>query len=355
MLLLSSCALAGDFADRVVSYAPAPGVSAGVPDFADPTAALGAPAGAGPVDGSATGVVTLSGFGGEIVLAFDHTVLDDPRNPHGLDAIVFGNAFWSCVSGCAGTDPARRWSEAGVIELSLDVNDNGLADDPWFVVRGSSLPDPPASALATRDWGGGIVTSGYELPAAFSPPPPFFLVNPADSTATGDEAFWGYADLSPVLPLGDLSGAVGAPGEGRTDDPEDDPSMSPGAYYTFPDDPRTLGIDPRAPGGDAFDIAWAVDPQTGAPANLPGFDFMRIRTGVDAPLGPLGELSTDLDAVADVRAVGDLDGDDAIGPADLAALIGAWGTPGGRADLDGDGVVAASDLALLVGGWGGAP
>jgi len=53
-------------------------------------------------------------------------------------------------------------------------------------------------------------------------------------------------------------------------------------------------------------------------------------------------------AVAD--CVGDLDGSGARDAADLAALLGAWGT--GGADLDGDGDTDAADLAILLAGWG---
>ena len=51
-------------------------------------------------------------------------------------------------------------------------------------------------------------------------------------------------------------------------------------------------------GGDAFDIAWAVD-SSGNPANLDGFDFIRIATAVDVNMGGLGEASSEIDAVAD--------------------------------------------------------
>ncbi len=46
----------------------------------------------------------------------------------------------------------------------------------------------------------------------------------------------------------------------------------------------------------------------------------------------------------------DLDGDGAVGAADLALLLGSWGTS--DADLDGDGVTGASDLAVMPGAWG---
>ena len=49
----------------------------------------------------------------------------------------------------------------------------------------------------------------------------------------------------------------------------------------------------------------------------------------------------------------DLDGDGIVGAADLAILLGSWGScEGCPADLNGDGVVGAADLAILLGSWG---
>lgn len=47
--------------------------------------------------------------------------------------------------------------------------------------------------------------------------------------------------------------------------------------------------------------------------------------------------------------LGDFDGDGDVDGADLAFLLGAWGTPTG--DLDGNGDTDASDLAILLGAW----
>ncbi len=49
--------------------------------------------------------------------------------------------------------------------------------------------------------------------------------------------------------------------------------------------------------------------------------------------------------------LGDLSGNNEVGPDDLAILLGAWGGSG-AADLDGDGTVDAADLAVLLGAWG---
>jgi hypothetical protein len=62
---------------------------------------------------------------------------------------------------------------------------------------------------------------------------------------------------------------------------------------------------------------------------------------------------TDGDGVPDECGAGcsaDLDGDGTVGPADLSALLGAWGTP--KRDLDGDGVTGAGDLSMVLSAWG---
>lgn len=50
----------------------------------------------------------------------------------------------------------------------------------------------------------------------------------------------------------------------------------------------------------------------------------------------------------------DLTGDAVVDAADLAAMLGAWGSAG-AADLNADGVVDAGDLSVLLGGWGPCP
>lgn len=85
-----------------------------------------------------------------------------------------------------------------------------------------------------------------------------------------------------------------------------------------------------------------------AALGLAGIRYVRI----DGP-GIFG-VSPEIDAIADVAPgvpVADLNGDGSVNAADLAILLGAWGTPGGAADLNGDGDVDAGDLAILLGSW----
>ncbi|MCW5766586.1 MAG: hypothetical protein KIT68_11500 [Phycisphaeraceae bacterium] len=284
------------FATTVVRYEPAPGQNVRSPAYSDPQRALGAPVGGGPAAPNNAKVVTLGGFGGSITLGFDHRIANRPptaRNPLGLDAIVFGNAFF------VGGDSARRWAEGGVIEISIDANGNGLADDLWYVVPGSRL-----SATAAR------VSRSYDpanLPPSWVPPgrgSPWTVdafridengwltggVPVIFAADTEHESVWGYADCTPALSLGDFDG----------DGVIDRPDVGADVFYTKPDDPFRVGIAAGSCGGDAFDIAWAVDGD-GLPANLPGFDFIRITTAVDALAGVFGEVSVEIGGVAEVR------------------------------------------------------
>jgi len=293
------------FATRVIAFNPAPGQFVQHPQFNDAASALGAPIGGGTIAPDLTKLVSLGGFGGCLTLGFDHRILDDPRNPMGLDAIVYGNA--SFVNG----HPNRRFAEAATIEISLDANGNGLADDAWLVVRGPQLPLVPQASIAGVTWDDNIPdptfapaepswipqgrtgqwqTWAYALPALFAGP---VVVNPL-GLGSSTEAVWGLADHTPTLLLGDLDG----------DNMVDDPGTSPAWFYTIPDDPFAVGITPGSGGGDAFDIAWAVDPATGLPANLPGFDFIRLTTAIDSVHATFGEISAEIGGVADVRFLG---------------------------------------------------
>ena len=128
-------------------------------------------------------------------------------------------------------------------------------------------------------------------------------------------------------------------------------------FYTRPDNPFAVGLTPGSGGGDGFDIAWAVDRATGEPALLDGFDFIRVTTGVNLVVvnPPFGEVSTEIDAVADVLEglLGDADGDGDIDLDDYAVFSGCTVGPGVTApsspcrvvDFDQDGDVDLLDFA----------
>lgn len=264
-------ALDDPWADEVIEYSPMSPVSG----FTDPLKALGPPQG-GPVNQPNNGsVVSLGVPRARITLKFDTPVTDDPQNPFGLDCIVYSNAFW------VGGNPQRKFQEPGIIEISADTNANGMADDEWFLIPGSrglsyaagltpiiSEPDGDDNDSDPLIMSGNVVN------------PNFSDGNPNNN---GDEFNWGYAEFTPTV-------------REYLDN------------HVRPDNPLAVGMTARSGGGDAFDIGWAVD-DTGALAGITSFDFIRITTLVDRLMPGLGNVSTEIDAVADVAPAIDTDGD----------------------------------------------
>lgn len=358
LFIIIEQALASPFATEVMRFDPAPGQFVNDEQFNDPNRALGAPIGGGINAGGNTSIVSLGMFGGSITLGFDHTVMDDLLNPLGMDAIVFGNAFWP------GSNPSDHWAEPATIEISLDENQNGLADDPWYLIPGSHIPSPAEQWLAMT-WDDDIsdetypppfehwipsgfsntwTTSAYELPAElFSES---ITRNPSDDPFV--EGIFGYAEYTPTLFLGDMN----------ADNTIDLPEMLPEDFYTVPDDPFYVGMSPGSGGGDAFDIAWAVHPITGMPANLTGFDFIRLTTAVYVDIdlvGPIGEKSAEIDAVTDVKPdpFGDYDDDGDIDLLDVAELQICFGLENpiemgcDRFDREPDQIISITDASKM--------
>lgn len=255
------------WADSVTIYNPGPGYWQY--PYRDETRALGRPWGAGPYVADNSSVITLgdrltltdpagnvTARLGTITLDFGDRVLDDRRNPHGLDFIVFSNAIWTQG------DPEVRYQEPAFVEVSEDgVN--------WFLILPNILP-------------GDLKGAPQE----------------GQDTGTSTTALRGYAEYTPTLPL---------PAGTRAEE-----------FYTVPDrpsfagDPESLLIDEGSGGGDAMDIAWAVQetspgvPRTDAegrpiPANLDSIRHVRITDAVSGDYqDPLYEISAEIDAVASV-------------------------------------------------------
>ncbi len=177
------------YAWRVVAADVAPGGA-----YGDPANALGAPSRTVPgwngPDYPATPAAPAWGGGrlvsldsareddgacGSITVEFDHPVADDPRNPFGLDFIVFGNALHTLGGGSSFTgvgDPATVVfstgsvaAERGLVEASADgTNWFAFADGPYaddFAPTMSRLYDPEdpdlslfgSSAITNKWWG----------------------------------------------------------------------------------------------------------------------------------------------------------------------------------------------------------
>ncbi len=133
VLLVSTHAWALPFATSVESYLPGADTN---PAFQDPAVALGMPAtenGFGdvtPFASAFTGDLLVQvGSGGELVIGFDEPVLDNPPDfSHGIDLLIFGNAFFFNPDFTGPTLALDVFAEAGDIAVSQD----GAA---WFPIH----------------------------------------------------------------------------------------------------------------------------------------------------------------------------------------------------------------------------
>ena len=141
------------FATAVISYEPGSSPAIG---YTNPASALGEPARftSSPWDGGAVtpfapawlpSQVVSIGAGGSLVLELDAPAVDDPRNPFGIDLIVFGNSFFSDLGGGAGVCGSIA-ADGGLIEVSSDgatwCTVPGVAADGLFPTLGYLDADP---------------------------------------------------------------------------------------------------------------------------------------------------------------------------------------------------------------------
>jgi hypothetical protein len=268
-------------ANLIIEYMPGAGQFINNTSFNNPNEICCEPTGGTTMAPDNSSMLTLGGFGGYVIFKFP----DKVANESGYDLIFYGNAFWN------GDNPQNRWIEPGYIEVSVDENSNGLADDKWYLIPGSHITDSDGdgdyeehketqiyhtsdteylpenkSYYPDSQYYPDINTTSYSLTAYRLPDEICGTVNNPDPV---NESVWGYADVNP--------------------------NLLEGQY--LPDDPTTVGIDADTRGGDAVDIDNAIDPNTGEQVNLPQIDFIKITNGCNVILGTLGEVSAEIDAV----------------------------------------------------------
>ena len=274
------------FVSKVLDYLPAPGQYTNS-DF------IGTPSAANSIVGTNKGMVSLGAFGGSITVYFAQGIQNDPANPYGVDFTIYGNS-------------TMTWSEPGIIQVMKDENHNGIPDETWYEIAGSehfwntttssyevTYQNSGLNQASDIHWsdnlgGTGVIPENSYHAQTYYPKVDLFpnvatdkytlkgtrLTNPIDVSTPGSvisyQKTFGYADNTPVKSL--------------TEKMPDNP-------YT----PETEGS-----GGDAIDISWAVD-QDKKPVALDEIHFIRIYTGMNALVGWLGEISTEISGIRDVE------------------------------------------------------
>ena len=227
-----------------------------------------------------TQYVSLGGFGGYIVVGFDHSVDNDGD----YNLAITGNAFDGS-------------SEPGIVWVMQDENGDGLPNDTWYELKGSEYgkaetcqdyavtyyrPEAPAMAVPWTDNKGGsgeidylgsfhrqdyyypewVEEDSYTLRGT--------CLKARNYDASGNGTYW-------VNPAYDWGYADNFSSKDRLTDDDN---------YN------------AAPADNHFRISDAVT-FDGKPADLRYIDFVKVQVGVNAQSGWLGEVSTEVFDVKD--------------------------------------------------------
>lgn len=309
-------------------------------------------------------MVTLGGYGGYVVVGFDHPVV----NMHTWDFDILGNAFGSEIASSGGS------SEPGIVMVGVDMDGDGVPSDgdKWYELAGSeydhpktqhdyeityyrpdenkpktpSTVDPDVIDTTYIYWTSNDVNpdsvSGYMSRNRYHLQPYWPLWQQGEETLTfsgaklrcnavdlgnnnGNPYYlqyffdWGYADNLPSNP------------------------------YHLPD---VEGFNP------GFKIDWAVDEQ-GRHVNLTHIDFIKIYNAVNLYCGWIGETSTEVaggvdfhpDAPMPESLPGDVNGDGEVTVSDVNAIIYVIvnGVVLPNADVNHDGEVTVGDVNTVIG------
>lgn len=254
------------------------------------------------------GLISLGGFGGYVVVGFDHTI----RNVAGKrDFRVLGNAFYAA----ANPDPGALEGgncEPGVIAVAYDANKNGIPDDDeWHEIAGSSHLDPAKELFyrKSKEAGNDVNTySDYEI-TYYKP----------EKEPDMEEEWATYIRWE------DNKGNSGYKAKNQFHQQGYYPLWAEGDRITFKGTrlPQN-GVDESGAGNyyvlykflygyadnavntedeSAIDIDWAINAKR-EKAHLPGVDFIKIYTGVNQENGWLGECSTEVMGVEDLHLLG---------------------------------------------------
>ena len=219
--------------------------------------------------------VSLGGFGGYIVVGFDHSV----DNTTGYDLAIRGNAFDGS-------------SEPGIVWVSRDENGNGLADDVWYELAGSdTMAETTIRAYSVT----------YYRPEADGQP-----VKWIDSEGTEGEIDYlsSYHTQDYYYPqwiTADSYTLSGTRLEARNYDKSGNGTMwiQPAYDWGYADNYSEQDWLPTYKAVNCFDISRAVDNQ-GSSVKLEYIDFVKVVTACNTKSGHLGENSTEVCDIYDL-------------------------------------------------------
>ena len=224
--------------------------------------------------------VSLGGFGGYIIVGFDHSIAKSQSGE--AEFAIQGNAFDSS-------------SEPGIVWVMQDTNQNGLPDDEWYELRGSETGKAetiqhyavtyfrPEGRAMDIPWQDALGKSGaIKYLASFHPQDSYYPLWVTSSSYTlrgtrlearnvvdqngiwhNQSYDWGYAD-------------------NFGNDQMENADQTTGAGQ-----------------GNVFYLKNAMNADLEA-VDLRYIDFIKVQVGVNAQSGPIGEISTEVFGMMDL-------------------------------------------------------
>lgn len=279
------------YQDKVYEYTPAPGQFIGEMKTAGFTgseltqedaidyATKRLTAGIGNPNSNST-YVSLGGFGGYIIVGFDHSIC---KTDNTYDFAVQGNAFDGS-------------SEAGIVWVMQDVNGNGLPDDEWYELRGSETGKEGTiqnyAVTYYRPWGRGMDVQWTDSEGNKGCIDYLLTFHDQDyyyPTWIKEESYTLRGTLLPARNRVD----------GNTGYWENQ-AYDWGYVDNFGND-QLEGADTWTGSGqcNGFKISNAMY-MDGTPIDLKYIDFIKVQVGINAKSGPLGEISTEVFSFMDL-------------------------------------------------------
>lgn len=294
---LTSQADNSPYLSRVLEFQPAPGQFVNtIPEYepGDDMEAMTAKAAEQICGARQPGMISLGAFGGYVVVAFDHTVV----NQHGrYDFQIYGNALQAAGGATGGS------AEPGIVMVMADENGNGLPDDVWYELAGCEYRNPGTRHNVEITYHRPDTSREPEIDPDgeknYDPDPDYrYITDRSYIRFTTDDPSKAEGFISrisfhsqPYWPQWTDATTLSFRGSRLPDNFEE---LS-GTGTNYVQRPYAWGYVDNLPNNSykGFSIDWAVDAD-GNPVRLAGIDFIKVYTAVSQQCGWLGESSTEI-------------------------------------------------------------
>ena len=210
-----------------------------------------------------SGQITLGGFGGSITVAFSPAIENKADE---YDFQIIGNAF----NGSA---------EPGIIRVSADINNNGIADDEWYEIAGSEH----LAGNITKDY-----TITYLRPDTPTSPVSWVGTDGSSGTMEREDQY----HSQPYYPLWIDKDSIVVTSTLIHHTLE----YVNGQWKSFPKEWGYADNQPNNSEKSKIKIEWAINNE-GTPVHLQQIDFIQITTAVHNQAELIGELSTEITSI----------------------------------------------------------